>query len=93
MKATTILGLGLIGFVLLALLTILLAGGWIEDDLAERARTELESVGQNWASIEMNGRDALLTGEATDPAIADQAMAAVASVWGVRAVQDEMTRP
>lgn len=92
MKATTILGLGLIGFVLLALLTIVLAGGWIEDDLAERSREELEAVGQSWAAVDMQGRDAVLTGTA-DAGSAKQAMDAVVSIWGVRVVQDETTKP
>lgn len=93
MKSTTILGLGLIGFVLLALLTIVLAGGWIEDDLAERGQEELEAVGHSWASVEMQGRDVTLTGTATDADAAELASKAVASIWGVRAVQDETTKP
>lgn len=93
MKATTIMGLGLVGFVLLALLTIVLAGGWIEDDLAERAGEELEAVGQSWAEIEMHGRDAVLTGSAADAEAAKQAADAVASIWGVRSVQDETATP
>ncbi len=93
MKSTTILGLGLIGFVLLALLTIVLAGGWIEDDLAERGQEELEAVGHSWASIEMHGRDVVLSGAASDADAAQQAMEAVALVWGVRTVADETTKP
>lgn len=93
MKSTTILGLGLVGFVLLALLTIVLAGGWIEDDLAERGQEELEAVGQSWAAVEMHGRDVILTGTASDAGAAQQAMEAVASVWGVRSVKDETTKP
>ncbi len=93
MKSTTILGLGLIGFVLLALLTIVLAGGWIEDDLTDRGQEELEAVGQSWAAIEMHGRDAVLMGSAPDADGAQQAVDAIASVWGVRAVQDETTKP
>ena len=93
MKATTILGLGLVGFVLLALLTIVLAGGWIEDDLAERSRDELEAVGQSWAAVDMNGRDAVLSGTAADADATKQAVDAVANVWGVRTVQDETAKP
>lgn len=93
MKATTILGLGLIGFVLLTLLTIVLAGSWVEDDLAERSQEELEAIGQSWASIEMQGRDAVLGGDAPDAGAAEQAMNAVAGVWGVRVVRDELAKP
>lgn len=93
MKTTTILGLGLIGFALLSLLTIVLAGGWIEDDLAKESREKLEAVGHSWATVEMQGRDAVLTGTASDPEAASQAVDAIASVWGVRAVHDETAKP
>lgn len=93
MKATTITGLGLLAFVLLALLTMVLAGNWIEDDLAERSQQELEAVGQSWAAVEMHGRDAVLSGTAPDADAATQAADAVGSVWGVRVVQDDSTKP
>jgi osmotically-inducible protein OsmY len=93
MKATTIIGIGLVGFALLALLTIVLAGGWIQDDLAERSQGELEAEGQSWAAVAMNGRDAVLSGTAADADSAKKAMDAVARVWGVRAVQDETATP
>jgi|GEM_PF-4593692 len=93
MKATTIVGLGLVAFLLLTLLTVVLAGGWVEDDLAERSQEELEATGQSWAAVEMHGRDAVLTGDAADADAAQQAADAVASVWGVRMVQDETTKP
>jgi len=93
MKATTIVGLGLVAFLLLTLLTVVLAGGWVEDDLAERSQEELEATGQSWAAVEMHGQDAVLTGDAADADAAQQAADAVASVWGVRMVQDETTKP
>lgn len=93
MKATTIMGLGAIGFALLALLAIVLAGGWMEDDLAGESRADLEANGQGWASVEMDGRDATLTGSAPDAAAAEQAMKTVADVWGVRVVHDETVKP
>ena len=93
MKSTTILGLGLVAFLVLAVLAVVLAGGWIEDDLAERAGEELEAVGHSWASVEMHGRDAVLTGTASDAEAAEQAVAAVTDVWGIRTVEDETTKP
>jgi hypothetical protein len=93
MKTTTILGLGGLGFVLLVLLTIVLAGGWIEDDLAERSREELVAVGQDWAEVEMSGRDAYLTGTAPDAEAAKQAADAIASIWGMRVVDDRTEKP
>ena len=93
MKTTTILGLGCIGFVLLCLLAIVLAGGWIEDDLTRHSSNQLEAVGQGWAVVEMDGQIATLTGTAPDASAAEQAIEAVANVWGVREVQDETTKP
>ena len=97
MKATTVLGFGLIGLALLVLLTVVLVGRWIEDDLASRSQEELEAVGQSWVSVDMSGRDAILTGTVPEgednAAITQHALDAVAGVWGVRAVHDEITRP
>ena len=93
MKATTILGIGLVGFVLLSLLAIVLAGGWIEEDLAERSHEALAAVGQSWAEVDMRGQEAVLTGTAPDADAAKQSIDAVASVWGVSGVEDETTKP
>lgn len=93
MKTTTVLGLGLCAFLLLALLTIVLAGGWIEEDLAERSVEELQAVGQSWAVVEMHGRDAILSGSAPDSDSAASAADALSNVWGVRLVQDESSKP
>lgn len=93
MNETKILGLGLIGFVLLALLTILLSAGWIESDLAERSQVEVDALGQSWAAIEMHGRDAVITGTAPDGDAATAVENAVASVWGVRAIDDQTSKP
>ncbi|MGI9436611.1 MAG: hypothetical protein ACR2Q4_17585 [Geminicoccaceae bacterium] len=92
MKTTTILGLGSIGFVLLTMLAIVLAGGWIEDDLAKRSQAELEAAGQDWASVSMEGRDARLSGTAPAADAAKTAMTVVSDVWGVRIVADETAK-
>lgn len=93
MKTTSILGLGAVCFVLLAILTIVLAGGWIEDDLAERGLDDLKAVGQEWASIDMDGRDAILSGTAPDTDAANSALEVVSDIWGVRVVRDDTTKP
>jgi hypothetical protein len=93
MKATSIIGLGAVCFVLLAVLAIVLAGGWIEDDLAERSLVDLKAAGQEWASIDMDGRDAILFGTAPDGDAAANALDVVSDIWGVRVVRDEMTKP
>ena len=93
MKATSIIGLGAVCFVLLAVLTIVLAGGWIEDDLAGRSLDDLKAAGQEWASIDMDGRDAILSGTEPDANAAESAIEVISDIWGVRAVKDETTKP
>lgn len=93
MKQTSIVGLGIVGFVILAILTIVLAGRWIEDDLTERSVDSLQAAGLNWAKVELDGRDATLTGEVPDAAAAQEAVETVGNVWGVRVVNDETTKP
>lgn len=94
MKSTSIIGLGLVCFVLLAILTIVLAGGWIEDDLTARANDDLKAVGGlEWASVTLDGRDATLSGNAPDADSAKKALDVVAEVWGIRVVNDETVKP
>lgn len=93
MKATSIIGLGVVCFVLLAILTVVLAGGWIEDDLAERATDDLLAAEQDWASVTLEGRDVTLAGSAPDADSAEKALEVVSGIWGVRVVNDETVRP
>ncbi|MGH1477885.1 MAG: hypothetical protein ACRBM6_04020 [Geminicoccales bacterium] len=93
MKTTSILGVGVVCFLLLAVLTIVLAGGWIEDDLAERSLDDLTAVGQEWASVELDGRDATLSGEAPDDDAVKSAVETLSDVWGIRVVHDETAKP
>jgi len=93
MKATSIIGFGAVCFVLLAILTIILAGGWIEKDLEERSQDDLKSAGQEWASVDMSGRDAVLIGTAPDADAAKNAIQVVSDIWGVRAVSDGTEKP
>ena len=93
MRITTIFGLGVIGFILLALLTIVLASGWVEDDLADRSRDELNAIGQQWADIDVSGRDVTLSGTAPDAESSKKALDAVEGIWGVRVALDETAKP
>ncbi len=93
MKATSIIGIGAIGFAILAILAVILAGGWMEDDLAERSNKELSGAGLDWASVEMDGRDAVLSGTAPDAEAAEKALQVVSDVWGIRVVNDETAKP
>jgi hypothetical protein len=85
MKTTTILGLGFLGFALLALITVVLAGSWIEDDLAEISEERLEAAGIAGISIDMNGRTAILNTD--DTASAEDAIKIVQEIWGIRAAK------
>lgn len=78
---------GLIPISMLALL----AHHWertpIETDLADRSRAALEQLGFDWAETSFSGRDALLTGHATEEDAPKTATQAVRGVWGVRVVK------
>lgn len=87
------MGIGAVCFVLLAILTIILVGGWIEKDLTKRSLEDLEAAGQAWASVDMSGQDAVLTGTAPDADAVKNAIEVVSDVWGVRAVTDGTEKP
>jgi OmpA-OmpF porin, OOP family len=56
----------------------------IEDDLKFRAEEALKRDGLDWAKIDFEGRDAILTGRATDEAEPKQAMDVLRRTFGVR---------
>ena len=58
----------------------------IAKDLELRSAGSLKDAGIEWASLRIDGRDAILTGTATTQRMIDDATATVASVTGVRAV-------
>lgn len=58
----------------------------IEADLAERTASAVGAVGQKWALVTLNGRDAVITGRAERDGQPKAALDAVRSVWGVRKV-------
>lgn len=75
----------------------LLVLGWVavqaehrrlEADLTERARVALDKTGFPWALADFKGRDAVLTGRAPQEGDPGKAADAVASVFGVRVVEN-----
>lgn len=58
----------------------------IETDLRARATEALEGAGLGWASASFSGRDATLTGLASDEADPSKAADLLRRVWGVRVV-------
>ncbi|HEX2429522.1 MAG TPA: OmpA family protein [Aestuariivirgaceae bacterium] len=58
----------------------------LEQRLTGEAATALKSAGVKWANIEIDGRDARLSGEAPSAAAIGQAVGAVGGVHGIRLV-------
>ena len=85
MGQTTIVGFGLVGLLVLILITVVLAGGWIQDDIRDRVLADLDAAGIADAKIEVSGRDIVLT--STNPDNGAKARAVAGAVWGVRAVE------
>ena len=71
------------------------ATGKIEADLQARADARLAETGPLWASVEIQGRDAILNGEALLPSerrrSSDNAARAIDAIPGVREVHDNTT--
>ena len=59
----------------------------VEADLTLRAEEALSAVGQPWATVRLDGRDAIITGRARKDGEAKVALDAVRGVWGIRTVQ------
>jgi OOP family OmpA-OmpF porin len=82
------------GLVPLAIL-IGIAGFWqqgrVEQDLLARAGAGIAAGETAWAKLELAGRDARLTGEASSPESRQAARTAIESTFGVRQVQDATT--
>ncbi len=62
----------------------------IATDLEARTAASLSADALNWASVRIDGRDAVLTGTATTQQMIDDAVTHVADVRGVRAVSSEI---
>ncbi len=62
------------------------SGAAIPQDLENRAGAVIDSAGSDWARVEFDMRDAVVTGTATTQTMIDDAVAKVAAVHGVRSV-------
>lgn len=60
----------------------------VEGDLTERSKVVLAQSGLGWAMAEFKGRDAVLTGRAPQEGEPGKAADALASMWGVRVVDN-----
>ncbi len=67
-------------------LAVLMTGENIAADLTSRTGAALADARASWAAVSFDGRDAVLTGTAATPQMADELVARVAAVHGVRSV-------
>ena len=65
----------------------------IKQDLTERAKAALMASGSPWAGVDINGRDAVLTGRAIQDSEPPRAEETVRQVWGVREVENRAILP
>ena len=80
---------GIIPLLVLSWVAVQAEHGRLERDLAERARLALVDGGFAWALTEFKARDAILTGRAPQESEPGKAADALASVWGVRVVDNK----
>src|ERR1044071_5899479 len=79
---------GVIPLVMLSWVAVLTERVHIEDELSERAAAALGESGADWAKVSFEGRDGLLTGQASDENDAESAWDAVRVLPGVRTVDN-----
>ena len=72
-------------------LAVTQTGAMVADDLSARAGAALDPGQFPWARVSVDGRDATITGTATTQAAIDRAVARVAEVNGIRAVNSSVT--
>lgn len=83
--------LGLSGFVLILALAFYNGTEKIEQDLKLRGETALAENKLQWVSLEIDGRNLHLRGEAPSNKMADQALHLLEALEGVNRVIDEFT--
>ena len=81
---------GLIPVAILAFLTVQWEHDRIETDLRQRTETALNGAGLKWAVTAFDGRDGLITGQASSDDAPQRALKVVRDVWGVR-ITDQRT--
>jgi OmpA-OmpF porin, OOP family len=79
---------GLIPLLLLSFIATEVEHARLESDLARRAALALSQAGLGWAAAEFNGRDGVLTGLAPQEGEPGKAAELLASVWGVRLIEN-----
>ena len=80
---------GIVPLLVLSWVAVQAEHGRLERDLAERTRLALVQGGFPWALAEFKARDVVLTGRAPQEGEPGKAADALASVWGVRVVDNK----
>ncbi|MDA8869929.1 OmpA family protein [Rhizobiaceae bacterium] len=79
---------GIFTVVLLSALAVWLNHGRIQTELSEQASATLAAEGQGWATVEMDGRDAVLRGTAPSETAQADAQAIADATYDIRVVAD-----
>lgn len=83
--------LGFVAFTVLCFFCIRLKAPDIEIDVLSRTSQTLMEAGFSWVDLQIDGRDLILMGTATDEGGREQAERLVRDVWGVRTVANQIT--
>lgn len=84
---------GLIPLIMVSWVAIHIERDSIKQDLTARAKAALAASGSPWADVDVNGRDAVLTGRAVQDSEPPRAEETVRQVWGVREVENRAILP
>lgn len=89
MNRSITLLLGVVGFAVILALAVYHGSGKIERDLTQRGEAVLSEKQLSWVSVEAEGRNLWLRGEAPSEQEADQAVQLMQALDGVNRVIDE----
>ena len=90
MNRILIVAPGVAALLLLAYFCIRIEAPAIESDLSSRSRVALDESGMDWARVELDGRDSLLSGVAPNEDDRISAQRIAAAVAGVRVVDNQV---
>ncbi len=81
--------LGLPGLALIAAIAVFGELPHVRTDLRDRANSALQATGLDWARLDLDARDARVSGTATNDREQAAALDTVRSIWGIRIAGDE----
>jgi outer membrane protein OmpA-like peptidoglycan-associated protein len=81
---------GIIPLLMLSWVAVHAEQGRIEADLRTQAAQALAKAGLSWVAVKFSGRDATVSGQASDEAEPENAARVLNGVWGVRVVDNQI---